>query len=226
MSAGESSHQNNLKEGIMEDHHHHHQNDYSLGFGNNHGDENNNGEHFLDDDGNIVDHDFSSSPNFDEVFEKIEVSHGMLISTRQTANTFYHQLVPSKTLRVHLHPIHHQDFTITKSDSRKVPNNSNYRHVTNKVTTILIAIIASMMAVLNAYWICYGECLTEKQCFKDDDETIEDEFSSKKIMGSVALVAGGGGGSISRMVQNKMWTYLTLSLALCTFWVHHAVPSS
>ncbi|KAL3525090.1 hypothetical protein ACH5RR_013462 [Cinchona calisaya] len=38
-------------------------------------------------DGNVD--DFSSTSNF-EVYEKIEVSHGMLVSTSQTANTFYH----------------------------------------------------------------------------------------------------------------------------------------
>lgn len=215
---------------------------------------NNNGDD--DDHHNLIIDDFSSNPNFEEVFEKIEVSHGLLISTRQNAETFYHQLVPSKTVRVdhHLHPmmlVH--DFKFKKSADYYCNTKRSY---SNKFATILIGIIikslknpwtktlgtfASVMAVLiNAYWICYGEYLEEKH-------SMDDHFSTNKIKRksnattqsydqwhcknknntAVTLVAGGGGGggNISRVVQNKMWTYLTLSLALCTFWVHQAVPS-
>lgn len=254
---GESSRANNLNEGDnetrereMEDGH---QNDYSLDFGKD--DNITDDHHFLDGD------DFSSSPNFEDVFDqKIEVSHGLLISTRQNAETFYHQLVPSKTVKVNLHPMIVHDFKITKSADA-----AEYRSCSNKFATILIAIIikslkspwmktlgtfASMMAVLiNAYWICYGEYLEEKQSMDDEDVSgmvLGHDFSSnkmrsttqsyewhcqnknKKLVSTSTLMAGagGGGGNICRAVQNKMWTYLTLSLALCTFWVHQAVPTS
>ncbi|KAL8532274.1 hypothetical protein ACS0TY_008756 [Phlomoides rotata] len=52
-------------------------------------------DNFLDIDGDMG--DFS---NF-EVFEKVEINHGLLVSTRQAPNTFYHKVVPSKTVRVH-----------------------------------------------------------------------------------------------------------------------------
>ncbi|CAA0814535.1 NAC domain containing protein 28 [Striga hermonthica] len=52
--------------------------------------------------------DFSSAPCF-EVYEKVEINHGLLVSTRQVPNTFYHKVVPSRTVRVHVNP------TIVKS---------------------------------------------------------------------------------------------------------------
>ncbi|XP_057807302.1 NAC domain-containing protein 54-like [Salvia miltiorrhiza] len=58
-------------------------------------------DNFLDD-GDID--DFSSTPNF-EVYGKVEVNHGLLVSTRQTPNTFYHKVVPSKTVQVQMNPI-------------------------------------------------------------------------------------------------------------------------
>ncbi|KAK4360442.1 hypothetical protein RND71_019394 [Anisodus tanguticus] len=61
-------------------------NNFSLGFGN---------DNFLDDEDTDG---FSNSPSF-EVYEKIEVNQGMFIATRQAANTFYHQVAPSKQLQ-------------------------------------------------------------------------------------------------------------------------------
>lgn len=54
-------------------------------------------EHFLDE-------DLTTSPSF-EVVEDIKVNHGMLVSTRQVANTFFHQTLPSQTVKVHQNPI-------------------------------------------------------------------------------------------------------------------------
>lgn len=68
-------------------------NDFSLGFINS--DPNND---FIDEE------DYSSSPSFD-VVEEIKVSHGLSVSTRQVAETFFHQLMPSQTVQVHLNPV-------------------------------------------------------------------------------------------------------------------------
>lgn len=61
----------------------------------------NTSDHNLLDDGDLD--DFSSTPNFD-VYEKIEINHGMLVSTRQAPNTFYHKVVPSRTVQVLMNP--------------------------------------------------------------------------------------------------------------------------
>ncbi|XP_051147122.1 NAC domain-containing protein 86-like [Andrographis paniculata] len=48
---------------------------------------------------------FSNSPDLD-IFDdnNIQVNHGLLVSTRQTATTFYHQVVPSKTISISINP--------------------------------------------------------------------------------------------------------------------------
>ncbi|KZV53808.1 NAC domain-containing protein 86 [Dorcoceras hygrometricum] len=67
---------------------------------------------FVDDDRDMD--DFSSTPNF-ESYEKIQINHGLLISTRQAPNTFYHRVVPSKTVQVHHNPVACHQFPITRS---------------------------------------------------------------------------------------------------------------
>lgn len=52
--------------------------------------------------GNIE--DLRSSPSY-EVVEDIKFNHGMLVSTRQVANTCFHQALPSQTVKVHQNPI-------------------------------------------------------------------------------------------------------------------------
>lgn len=69
---------------------------FSLGFINSDPNEN-----FIDD-GNMD--EYSSSPSF-EVVEEVKVNHGLFVSTRQVAETFFHQLVPSQTVQVHLNPV-------------------------------------------------------------------------------------------------------------------------
>ncbi|XVE72015.1 hypothetical protein DITRI_Ditri11bG0004700 [Diplodiscus trichospermus] len=58
-------------------------------------------EHFLDE-GNMD--DLTNSPSF-EVVEDVKVNHGMLVSTRQVANTFFHQTLPCQTVKVHQNPM-------------------------------------------------------------------------------------------------------------------------
>ncbi|KAF6174590.1 hypothetical protein GIB67_006242 [Kingdonia uniflora] len=47
-----------------------------------------------------------------DLYEKIEVSHGMFISNRQVAKTFFHRIQPSKTIKVNL------NFPITRVQTR------------------------------------------------------------------------------------------------------------
>lgn len=79
------------------------------------------GDNFLDD-GDID--DFSSTPNF-EVYEKVEINHGLLVSTRQAPKTFYHKVVPSKTVQVHINPTMMHQFPLTKSGSITTPKNGS-----------------------------------------------------------------------------------------------------
>ncbi|CAB4302244.1 unnamed protein product [Prunus armeniaca] len=83
--------------------------DFSLGFINE--DPNDN---FLND--GTMD-DYSPSPSF-EVIEEIQVNHGMFVSTRQVAETFFHQLMPSQTVKVHLNPALGQNFFVERVDTQ------------------------------------------------------------------------------------------------------------
>ncbi|CAJ1970898.1 unnamed protein product [Sphenostylis stenocarpa] len=72
-------------------------NDFSLGFINDDGAT----ENFIED-GNTD--DYSGSPGF-EIVEEKKVNHGMLVSTRQVAETFFHKMVPSQTVQVQLNSV-------------------------------------------------------------------------------------------------------------------------
>ncbi|KAJ0242987.1 F12 protein [Hirschfeldia incana] len=52
---------------------------------------------------NNNDHDATSSPRF-EMANKIEVSHGLFVTTRQVTNTCFQQIVPSQTVIVYINP--------------------------------------------------------------------------------------------------------------------------
>lgn len=72
--------------------------------------------------------DFSNTQSFD-VFEKIEVNHGMFVSTRPVAETFFHQIVPSQTVKLHLNPVATSLFPMEKSGPqiRSKSGNSFFR---------------------------------------------------------------------------------------------------
>nr|TKR98967.1 NAC domain-containing protein 86 [Populus alba] len=86
--------------------------DFSLGFIN---DEPNDDTYI--DESNVD--DLTSSPSF-EVVEDIKVNHGLFVSTRQATETFFHQLVPSQTVKIYLNPaVVTGNFSIEKADSTK-----------------------------------------------------------------------------------------------------------
>lgn len=52
---------------------------------------------------NNHDHDATSSPRF-EMVNRVEVSHGLFVTTRQVTNTCFQQIVPSQTVIVYINP--------------------------------------------------------------------------------------------------------------------------
>ncbi|KAK9284632.1 hypothetical protein L1049_023808 [Liquidambar formosana] len=141
-------------------------------------------EHFLDD-GDMD--DFSSSPTF-EVVEKIEVNHGMFVSTHQAAETFFYQVVPSKTVKVHLNPAVANTLSIAKAETQMRCNSSSLFH---KIKTFsrdkflgitksrkpwrqLVSTIISIIALLLTYCTYLGEHM--------ENEKVMDCFSSSGIV--------------------------------------------
>ncbi|MFS8010051.1 putative transcription factor NAM family [Helianthus anomalus] len=199
---GESSQNNNL-ENTDQDH-------FSLGFVNE--DHNNsNDDNFLDD-GDLD--DFTTTPSF-EIYEKTKASHGLIVSTGQVSKTFFHQIVPSQTVKVQLNPgmIY---------DGKPKPKK---RIVYDEVTIFAGSTFSDQMTTKNTVspfvklvsllWIC---------CFYVE-ESKEDDLSHMKLKdddGSPKEEENDEQWSISSVVLEKViWPCVTLALAFSTIWVHH-----
>lgn len=218
-------------------------NDFSLGFINDDPDEN-----FLQD-GNI-ETDYSSSPSF-EVIEEIQVNHGMFVSTRQVADTFFHQIMPSETVKVHLNPVLVHSYLVEKVDDAQ-QNSKNTRgsffemfkeFVMEKFVGVVISMnpwrkMASAMVcavtLLLMHTIYVGEHLEDEKlrdAFTATTTTaivVEEKGSSNiisKKKREVCLVNIRGGSSCSLFLK-KIGIFLTVSLALCTVWANHSIITS
>ncbi|GMP32375.1 hypothetical protein CsSME_00006164 [Camellia sinensis var. sinensis] len=225
---GEIDHQSNFNEFNDRE-----ANDFPFGFT-----DDNLNDNFLDDSHEVD--DFSSTPNF-EVHEKIEVSHGLFVSTRQVAETFFHQIVPSEIVKVYLNPVittHHSP--MTKPDSTTKPKKPWRKIVSPSITIIAL--------LLTYYCVYFGEHLEDEKLrdsFVDNtskgvkrrekDCSNDDEVNKMKKHGGTLMwknykkrnwFVGSIGGSICSMVLNQVWPYLTIALALCSIWVHHIAPNS
>ncbi|XP_004289565.1 PREDICTED: NAC domain-containing protein 86 isoform X2 [Fragaria vesca subsp. vesca] len=216
-------------------------NDFSLGFINDDPDEN-----FLQD-GNI-ETDYSSSPSF-EVIEEIQVNHGMFVSTRQVADTFFHQIMPSETVKVHLNPVLVHSYLVEKVDDAQ-QNSKNTRgsffemfkeFVMEKFVGVVISMnpwrkMASAMVcavtLLLMHTIYVGEHLEDEKlrdAFTATTAIVVEEKGSSNIISKkkkeVCLVNIRGGSSCSLFLK-KIGIFLTVSLALCTVWANHSIITS
>lgn len=213
---GEPHQQNNFKELTDTE-----INDFSLGFMNNDPNE------FLE--------NYDDDTNFD-VFEKIEVNHGMFVSTRQVAETCFHQIVPSKTVQVHLNTVMTSKFEDEeKSRSRssffsklnacsrsKFMGSSKAMNPWKEISRNIICIIAWLLT----YCIYLGENEKLMGGFNEIKRREETASSSTgKYRRNKGWIDDGerGGGSISSVFLNKLWPFLTITLAICTFWVHNVI---
>ncbi|CAI9753263.1 unnamed protein product [Fraxinus pennsylvanica] len=185
-----------------------------------------------------IDH-FSSSPSF-EVFEKVEINHGLLVSTRQAPKTFYHQVIPSMTVSVHQNPKTMHESPVAKSYSRTIPKT---RSLSNKIAvfsrTIFTAMVQwrsvstfiSMVALLHTYWIYFVE--HRESTDENNSERIEEYCSIKtvKIMDTLNLgrdckenedsVVSGGSLISAEVIKQCKTLYFTIAFALCINWMQH-----
>ncbi|KAK4278084.1 hypothetical protein QN277_015977 [Acacia crassicarpa] len=230
---------NELQESVQ--HQSNNMSDFSLGFISY--DEPN--ENFIDE-GTPMD-DYSSSPSCFEVVEEVKVSHGMFVATRPAADTFFHQIVPSQTLKVHLNPVMAnstnlsvENAEIAQTDSKRMEKQgSSFTKLRDYVMGKLImkpsktatSAIMFIFAILLMHCASYlGE---HAQILKLDQENedVKDKYwsgaiSMKKKYSSwtekervwfVGIKSGRGFG----VVLKKVGIFLTISLALCTMWANH-----
>lgn len=181
---------------------------------------------------NLIDEeegDYSSSPSF-EVVEEVKVNHGMLVSTRQVADTFFHQIVPSQTLKVHLNPVTvAHNHSIHNTETCTVSNNF-FRNLKECVMGKLImkpsktiaSVIMFMFAILLMNWVCSDsedtvkqrswmkrmirECGAEKMMKWNNDE--------KEKVWFVGIKTGKGFSEVLK----KIGIFLTISFALCSLY--------
>lgn len=180
------------------------ENDFPFGFTDDNPDEN-----FLVD-------DLSSSPDF-EFDEKIEVNHGMLVSTRQVSETFFHQTVPSEIVKVYLNPLAKTDSPTKHKNGSSSENSKRGKGIVKlwrKTTSAGVGIVAFLLT----YFLCFGEYL--------DDEKLRDRDPVTDIGGlGKTWFVGRIGGRISSGVLNKIWACITIALAICSIWVQNIAPS-
>ncbi|XP_055805214.1 NAC domain-containing protein 54-like isoform X2 [Solanum dulcamara] len=212
-----SGHSNSFNNGFNETE----ANNFSIGF-----------DKLWDNDGDID--GFSNSPSF-EVYEKIEVNHGFFIATRQASKTFYHQVTPSRTLKIHKNLVPLHDF----------PKTSLHNFVTTPWTTTMRTLVG-MVAILQIFWIYFVECLElEGKGFKlEDTKGVYEEYCliervEKKIkkvqdfkwdfykQNKFPIGDKEEEGIIYFCNVEKKWpNYLTLVVALSSIWLHHIIVPS
>ncbi|KAH1160162.1 hypothetical protein AAZX31_11G217100 [Glycine max] len=151
--------------------------DFSMGFINT--DDPN--ENFIDE-GNI---DYSNSTNF-EVVEETKVSHGMFVSTRQVADTFFHQIAPSQTVKVQLNPVLAENQSIENAVVMVNQGHSFFRKFRAYVMGKLIKpsnTIASALVFIFALLLVHCVCLKEQvgEDLKPDPKCFDGANTMKKM---------------------------------------------
>lgn len=175
--------------------------------------------------------DFSSSPVL-EVYEKIEVNQGLLVSTRQIPKTFFQKLHPSETVKVYLNPVKLHNFPITKVLVTTTKPRDRYlldkfkclQPVRKRVNPII-----SILAVMFTYFLQFGQhfdgfCNDTKvvtrrgENFKRWNEMEMGDYDEEQKVGFVERMVGN-----SSVVVNKLWQCLSIALATSTIWMKHPV---
>ncbi|KAD3640593.1 hypothetical protein E3N88_29816 [Mikania micrantha] len=180
---------------------------------------------FLDVEGDLD--DFLTIPTV-EMYQKTEVSHGLLVSTRQVSNTLFHQIMPSQTITVQLNPgittthetrpLKRLGFERFKTLKGSYPLETKI-HFVNLVALLLVCCmyLGCKATVEDDYINIYGEDDGDGGgggCGGDGDSknmkmnNNEEEYDEKWCISSVGI-------------EKVIWPCVTLVLAFSTIWVQH-----
>jgi hypothetical protein len=204
---------------------------FSMEFINNNDDPN---ENFIDD-GNI---DYSNSTSYEVVEETTKVSHGMFVATRQVADTFFHQITPSQTIKVQLNPIMENKKSIENEETLVIPKKQGYSFLRKFKANLMDYMkkpsktIASAIVFMFALFLVLCVYLKEQvEDMKPKSKYVKRKYSygansMKKIIWKeqekiwfVGIKSGKG----FDVVLKKIGIFLTISLALCTMWANHMI---
>nr|QSD99911.1 NAC family transcription factor [Melilotus albus] len=203
---------------------------FSMGFIN----DNDPNENFIDD-SNI---DYSNSTSYEVVEETTKVSHGMFVATRQVADTFFHQITPSQTIKVQLNPIMENKKSIENAKTLIIPKNQGYsllrkfkanlmKYMKNPSKTIASAIvfIFALFLVLCVYLKEQVEDMKPKSKYVKRKYSYGDNSMKKIIWNEQEKIwfVGIKSGKGFEVVLKKIGIFLTIYLALCTMWANHMI---
>lgn len=185
-------------------------NDFSLGFIN----DDDPNKNFIED-GNMD--DYSSSPSF-EVVEEIKVNHGMLVSTRQVVETFFHQIVPSQTVQVHLinSVMAHNNHYVENAEAMLMIMENKGSSLRNKVKAYVMGkLIKPSKTIASAIVFVFALVLMHCVYLKEEVEIWNESNNEVWFVGVKSHDEKG----LSAILK-KIGIFLTISLALCTMWAN------
>ncbi|KAG5247248.1 NAC domain-containing protein [Salix suchowensis] len=203
--------------------------------------------------------DLASSPSF-EVVEEIKVSHGLFVSTRQATETFFHQLVPSQTVKIYLNPAvvttnicidtaeNTQKYDTKPSKTTAKENFIGSKSSVQNPWRYLASNIVCMIVILLMHCFYLGENVENGKLmdeFMGSGSVEEEGFCPSKNMikpmkkpsgklmkrdgnekeKDLVVTIRGGGGSKLGLFLKKLGLFLTISFALCSILVNHAMTS-
>lgn len=182
-------------------------NDFSLGFIN----DDDPNKNFIED-GNMD--DYSSSPSF-EVVEEIKVNHGMLVSTRQVVETFFHQIVPSQTVQVHLiNSVMAHNHYVENAEAMLMIMENQGSLLRNKVKAYVMGkLIKPSKTIASAIVFIFAFVLMHCVYLKEEVEIWNE--SNNEVNWFVGVKSHEK--ELSAVLK-KIGIFLTISLAFCTMW--------
>ncbi|KAJ6364511.1 hypothetical protein OIU76_029465 [Salix suchowensis] len=156
--------------------------------------------------------DLASSPSF-EVVEEIKVNHGLFVSTRQATETFFHQLVPSQTVKIYLNPA-----VVTTNFCIDTAENTQKYDTKPSKTTAKENFIGSKSSVQNPW------SKNMIKPMKKPSGKLMKRDGNEKEKDLVVTIRGGGGSKLGLFLK-KLGLFLTISFALCSILVNHAMTT-
>ncbi|KAJ6707344.1 putative proteinC DOMAIN-CONTAINING PROTEIN 82-RELATED [Salix viminalis] len=156
--------------------------------------------------------DLASSPSF-EVVEEIKVNHGLFVSTRQATETFFHQLVPSQTVKIYLNPA-----VVTTNFCIDTAENTQKYDTKPSKTSAKESFLGSKSSMQNPW------SKNMIKPMKKPSGKLMKRDGNEKEKDLVVTIRGGGGSKLGLFLK-KLGLFLTISFALCSILVNHAMAS-
>jgi len=149
----------------------------------------------------------SSTPSF-EVFEEVEVNHSLFVSSQWIAETRFHQIHPTTTVQVYAGSQSTYVASLEVSSKRLEPS-----------------ILKKFLGLARNGFKGPENYAQEIDCIDmcEEDYQILGWLSSNKIQ--VGCCATKVEGIMASWLANRVWTSLTILLALFTLWANHVVLS-